>query len=240
MKAALNERIVRHLQLTGAWEQARAQLEFDDAVRAAARQDGVIVEIEALQAGVDRFREQLGLDSVDATLGWLAQARITLEDVETEVEARILEDTLCDRLHQREMEEAFRKQRIRFDAVRLCVFSVGDAATAGALASQWRDTRGPGHDLGALGYDLGARMEWGWFWREELPERAAMRIFKALPGALVGPLQVDDGRHAVYGVEAFRAATLDADIEWQLRRELMVDRIRLTLQPHDPGRLILK
>ena len=34
MKATLDERIVRHLRLTGAWEQAREQIEFDDAVRA--------------------------------------------------------------------------------------------------------------------------------------------------------------------------------------------------------------
>ncbi len=232
---AVDPRVARHLRLSGAWEDAKAQIERDDALLDLARHEGVTVDDETLQAGVDKFREDLGLGNVDATMSWLARTGVTLEEVEAEVEARIVESTLCDRLDPREVEEEFQTVRIRFDAVLLRVFIASDAASARALV-----VRAAEQDADALDLCAARRMEWGWFLREELPEGAAAQIFKALPGAIVGPLEIDDGRHAVYCVEAFRAATLDGEIEDQLRRELVAEKSRSLQQPNDPRRFVLK
>jgi len=235
-----DERIARYLRLTGTWDEAEEQLELAAAFREVARQDGVVVDDEALQAGVDLFREDLGLDSVDATLQWLAQTGLALEDVETEVEARLLEDALCAFLDRCHVDDEFRKVRIRFDSVLLRVFVVNDPALGHALVTQQREACDAFHVRGALERCLEQRMEWGWFFREELPERAAARIFKSLPGTLVGPIEIGEDRHAVYGIEAFRQAVLDADIERQIRKELVVERARSIMNPDDPGRFILK
>ena len=227
--------VERHLRVSGAWEDAKAQLEHDDRLRTLARHEGVTVDDETLQAGMDRFREDLGLASVDATMRWLSASGLTLEDVEAEVEARIVEATLCDRLDRREVEEAFRKTRIRFDSVRLRVFVAGDAASARALKA-----RATAQDADALELCADRRIEWGWYLRETLPERAAAQIFKALPGALVGPIEIGEGRHAVYCVEAFRAAVLDADVEDRVRRELVAEKSLALQEPDDPRRFVLK
>ena len=235
-----DDRIARYLKLTGAWEEAKTQLELHDALRSAARHDGVVVEVEALQEGVDIFRVDLGLGSVDATLNWLAQTGLALEDVEAEVEARILEDALCDRLDRRDVEGEFQKSRIRFDSVLLRVFVLDDPASGRVLATQLHDARDAVHGHRVLERCVGRRMEWGWFFREELPERAAAPIFKALPGEVLGPMEIGEGRHAIYGVEAFRQAVLDADVERQIRMELVAEKARIIMNPDDPGRFVLK
>ncbi len=238
--ARSGDRVVRHLKLNGAWEDAEAQLELDDAVRLVARAQGVTVDRDALQHGVDAFREELGLASVDATLKWLAQTELTLEDIEAEVEVRLLEDALCDSLERREVEDEFRRVRVRFDLVLLRVFVVADLAAGMALAMQLRDARDAATRPGVLEHCAGQRMEWGWFFREELPERAAAQVFKSLPGAVVGPLEIGEACHAVYCVDAFRQAVLDPDVERQIRKELVAERARNLMNPNDPGRFVLK
>ena len=235
-----DERIVRYLKLSGAWEDAEAQLKLDDVLRGAARRDGVNVEDEVLQEGVDLFREDLGLGTVDATQKWLAQTGLTLEDVEDEVEARIVAGALCDRLSRREVEDAFQANRIRFDSVLLRIFVIDNPVSARALATQLREARDADHGHAVLERCVGRRMEWGWFHREELPERAATQIFKAMPGVLLGPMEIREGRHAVYGVEAFRQAVLDSDVEQQICRELVAERARIIMNPDDPGAFVLK
>ena len=234
------DRIARHIRLSGAWEEADAQLETDDAVRRLARAEGVTVDDDALQRGVDQFREDLGLVSVDATLDWLAQSELTLEDVEAEVEVRLLEDALCDSLDRRAVEDEFRRVRIRFDLVLLRVFVVDDPAAGAALAMQLRGARDAVVYPDVLEHCAGQRMEWGWYFRDELPERAAAQVFKSLPGTVVGPLEIGEGSHAVYSVEAYRRAVLDADVERQIRMELVVERAKAFMNPDDPGRFILK
>ncbi len=238
--ARSGDRVVRHLKLNGAWEEADAQLELDDAVRLVARAQGLGVDHEALQQGVDQFREESGLASIDATLKWLEQTKLTLEDIEAEVEVRLLEDALCDSLDRRQVEEEFRKVRIRFDLVLLRVFVVDGTASGMALATQLRSARDAVARPDVLERCVGQRMEWGWYFREELPERAAAQVFKSLPGAVVGPLEIGEASHAVYCVDAFRRAMLDADVERQIRKELVAERARNLMQPDDPGRFVLK
>ena len=153
---------------------------------------------------------------------------------------RLLEDALCDSLDQRQVEAEFRKVRIRFDLVLLRVFVVDDPAAGLALATQLRGARDAVAHPDVLEHCVGQRMEWGWYFREELPERAAAQVFKSLPGAVVGPLEIGEGGYAVYGVEAFRPAVLDADVERQIRKELVAERARTLMNPDDPGRFILK
>ncbi|MEO8346894.1 MAG: hypothetical protein ABI607_14480 [Betaproteobacteria bacterium] len=233
-------RVERVLRLRGSWEDAAAQIEHHDAIRYLAQHDGVTVADAVLQQAVDALRAYLGLTDVRDTLTWLAEAGLSLEDVETELEAQILEDVLCGRLSSREIEDGFQKVRIRFDLVLLRVFVVDDPESGRALATRLRDAQDSrrGHEL--LERCVGQRMEWGWYFREELPERAATQIFKARPGAVVGPIEIGECRHALYGIEAFRPATLDAEIEGRLRKEMVAESAREIMNPDDPGRYVLK
>jgi hypothetical protein len=239
-RSTTKNRVERFLRLTEAWQEAAAQIEYQDAVCTAARQDGVTVTNKELQDAVDALREERGLTEVSDTLTWLAAAGLDMEDIENEAELRVLEDKLCDRLDEREVEDEFQSQRIRFDSVRLRVIVAEDEATARMLVRQLQDARDTFFGADALEHCTGRRMEWGWFFREELPEQAAAPIFRALPGSVVGPIQVGEGTYALYHVEAFGPAILKTDIERQLRKEMVTERTRRILNPDDPHRFILK
>ncbi len=233
-------RVERVLRLMGAWDEAAAQIEHHDAIRHAARHDGVTVANATLQQAVEAFRADLGLTNVSDTLTWLAEAGLSLEDVEAELDAHVLEDILCDRLSLREIEDGFQKVRIRFDLVLLRVFVVADQESGQGLATRLRDAHDSPHRQELLEYCVGQRMEWGWYFREELPERAATQVFKALPGAVIGPIEIGEGRHALYGIEAFRPASLDAEIEARIRKEMVTERAREIMNPDDASRFVLK
>lgn len=233
-------RVERVLRLTGAWEEAAAQIEHHDAIRHVARHDGVTVANEALQQAVEALRADLGLTNVSDSLTWLAEAGLSLEDVEAELEAQVLEDILCDRLSLREIEDGFQRVRIRFDLVLLRVFVVADPESGQALATRLRDAHDSRHSQDFLEHCVGQRMEWGWYFREELPERAATQVFRALPGAVIGPIEIGEGRHALYGVEAFRPASLDAEIEARIRKEMVTERALEIMNPDDASRFVLK
>lgn len=233
-------RVERFLRLTGAWEEAATEVEYLDAVCALAQQDGVTVTDEELQETVDALREELGLSSVSDTLTWLAEAGLDLEDMEREAEARVLEDKLCDQLDPREVEDEFQNQRIRFDSVRLRVFVVDDQASGRMLVRQLQDAHGVFASDDALERCTERRVEWGWYFREELPEQAAAHIFRAMPGEVIGPIQVGEGKHALYYVEEFGPAILEADVERQIRKEMVAARTRMLLNPDDPHRFVLK
>ena len=233
-------RIERFLRLTGAWEEAARAVEYLDAVGAVAQQDGVTVTDEELQEAVDNLRDELGLSNVSDTLSWLTEAGLELEDMEREAELRVLEDKLCDRLDPRDVEDEFQNQRIRFDSVRLRVFVVGDQTSGRTLVRQLQDARDLFDNDDALKRCADWRMEWGWYLREELPEQAAAHIFRAMPGDVIGPLQVAEGRYGVYCVDALRPAILEADIERQIRKEMVAARTRMVLKPDDPLRFVLK
>ena len=233
--------IERFLRLSGAWDDAATQVEYLDAVGALARQDGFAVTDDELQAAMDALRDELGLPDASDTLKWLADAGLELEEMEQEAELRLLEEKLCDRLDPHDVEAEFQNQRIRFDSVRLRAFVVEDQASGLTLLRRLREAGDAiVNDDETLECCAGRRMEWGWYFREELPEQAAARIFRAMPGDRVGPLQVGEGRYAVYCVEAVRPAMLDADVKRQIRREMVAARTRMFLNPDDPRRFVLK
>jgi len=232
-------RVERHLRMTGAWDAASTEAVYLDAVASVARQDGVVVTDDELQEAVDALREDLGLASASDTVAWLAAAGLELDDMEREAELRVLEARLCDGVAHRDVEAEFQNQRVRFDSVRLRVFLMNDQPSAAALARRLQDADEAEALDAALERCAGQRMTWGWFLRDELPEEAASHIFRALPGDVVGPLQVEEGWHAVYDVEALRPAVLDADADLELRLELVAARIRLVLNPDDPRRFVL-
>lgn len=210
------------MRLSGAWGAAWRRLVRREAVHALARERGVSVSDDELQAAVDAYRRARGLHGAERTRRWLAAEGLTLVDLERACEGELLEARLRDRLPASAVEALFEEERARYERFRLRIARVEGEEKARELVRQLEE----GEPFEALAREhsvdrsapLGAAL--GWRERHELPEALAEAVAGAEPGALLGPLPAE-GAYAILRVEERRPAELTPDLARRLRGRLL-------------------
>lgn len=222
------EDIVARLKLNGAWFAAIAELEYEALISKVAADEGVSVSDEELQSEFDEFRRGLDLLKAEDTNAWLENCEITVEQVESMIEAGILRAKLAEKLIDDAQVEAYYNENPNtFDYAEISQLVVEDAGAAGELALSIREEGEDFADLAAEHSIDESTSEnggyLGFISRDEaggLPEDVADRIFAAAGEEVIGPFEIPGGAHLIVRVEEVGRHELDEELREILREQL--------------------
>jgi putative peptide maturation system protein len=167
-----------------------------------------------LQAAVDAFRRTHRLYTANATHAWLQQRGLTLAQVEEKVRDQAVILRVKQRLTDHLIGDYFEQHRAEFDRVRVLALHLSTETAATQLHSRIVEGELSFEDAVAdllaradtCELDIGLR-SMGWS-RRAAPSEAVEQLFEAQPGAIIGPLALDD-RWSVLKVLAHTPARLD-------------------------------
>ena len=217
------------LRLSGAWQEAIAELCLESAVVTLAEKEGLSVSDEPLQQAFDDFRRSRGLHKKEETTAWLEAAGLAVEDVERLVEAGLLHGQLAEQLVDDGQVDAFYNQNPQqFEYARVSHLIVAEEGAAQELALSVREE---GEDFGKLArehsLDESTRAGGGFIGlitradAAAFPPEIADRLFSASVGEVVGPFPVAGGGYCLLRVDEVGRRPLDDELRRSLRAELL-------------------
>jgi parvulin-like peptidyl-prolyl isomerase len=188
-----------------------------------AQQAGLAVPAQELQQAADSFRHRHGLTGAEQTRQWFARERLAAEDFEAGLERDLLVSKFKHHLTQSRLAEHFAAHRARYAQAQLRQIVVASEGLARELLSRITDEGQDFADL-ARTHSLhsSSRLAGGTLGlvhRFALPPEAAQAVFAAAPGAVVGPVDSEQGFH-LFLVEALPEPALDEPTAALIREEL--------------------
>jgi hypothetical protein len=181
-----------------------------------ARQAGLSVSAEELQAAADHFRRRQGLHTAADTHAWLARHGLSVDDFEAGLEEALLAAKVKQHLSAAEVDGHFSVDQAQFELLEFAQLLIGRDDLARELASQVRDEgRGLEDVAGEHGLAVARRR----LARKDLAGPLAEALAEAQPGELVGPVGTPEG-FALVVLEQCRPAELDAATRRGLQNEL--------------------
>lgn len=174
-----------------------------------ARERGLIVTPEEMQAEANRQRYEKRLEKASDTLAWLNEEMMTPEDWEAGICDRILANKLADFLFGKEVEKFFAQNRINFDEVILYQIIVSNDKLAQELFYEIEEEEISFYDAARL-YDIDSKRRHqcgfeGTLSRWNFKPDIAAAIFGAQPGEVIGPMKTGLGYHLFMVAEFVRA-----------------------------------
>lgn len=161
-----------------------------------ARQKGLSVSTEELQASADAFRQTHQLHRVQQARAWLERERLSEDDFEAALERELLIAKLRDDLIRPRIEEHFVTHRDQYDWARLHLILVPREDLARELLTQLREEGQDFADL-AQRHSLHSSRQrggaLGTLMRRHLTPAVAEAVFAARPQQVVGPLASPEG-----------------------------------------------
>src|SRR5262245_45594852 len=152
-------------------------------VQEQARQAGLSVTAEELQAAADAFRRAHGLHTAAATRAWLGGQGLTAADFEAGLGERLLAARLKQRQTAARADESFAARRADFERLRVGQVLAGREDLARELASQIRDE---GRGLEEVAREHGLPVARRLLFRKDLNGPLAEPLASAGAGELVG------------------------------------------------------
>jgi hypothetical protein len=181
-------------------------------VQQEARQVGLSVTAEDLQAAADAFRRTHGLHTATATRAWLDGQGLTVGDFEIGLEERLLAAKLKHYQTAAQADESFAARRMDFERMQVAQVLVGSDDLAREMASQVQDE---GRDLEEVARAHGLPVVRHLLFRKDLSGPLAF----ARAGELVGPVATPKG-FALVVVEERLPAELDGATRQRIQDEL--------------------
>src|SRR5262245_2521661 len=188
-------------------------------VQEQARQAGLSVTAEELQAAADAFRRAHALHTASATRAWLGRQGLTADDFAAGLEERLLAAKLNQHQTAARADESFAARRTDFERLRVAQVLVDREDLARELASQIRDE---GRDLEEVAREHGLPVARHRLFRKDLNGPLAEPLASAAAGELVGPVATPEG-FALAVAEERRPAELDVATRQALQDELFGD-----------------
>lgn len=187
------------------------RLLYQRVIDQAARERGITVSPEEIQAECDRLRRDKRLERAADTLAWLADQMITADDLEAGIRDRLLSQKLAESLFAKEVEKFFAQNRLDFDKILLYQIIVPYQKVAQEVFYQIEEQEISFYHAAHL-YDIDERRRQQCGCEGEL-ERWAIKpdiapfVFNAPIGEVIGPIATELGYHLLM-VEEFIPAEL--------------------------------
>ena len=177
----------------------------------ASQEKGLVVTSEEIQAEADRIRHEKRLEKAADTLAWLADEMITSDDWEVGIRDRLLFKKLAESIFGKEVEKFYAQNRFNFDQVLLYQIIVPYERVAQELYYQIEEQEISFYEAAHL-YDVDEKRRHqcgyeGKLARQSFKPDIAAVVFNSQPGAIIGPLQTEQGYH-LFMVEEFISAEL--------------------------------
>ena len=187
-----------------------------------AGREGIVVEPEELEGEIDTFFAEMGLLEEPAVRSWLSRMKLTREAVAAHVRESVLVRKLRERLLPDEAVDRSFRLTVH-DYARASVERI-DFPSAGAAAETLLALR-EGEVAWLAAAARAGGMESLEIRRSDVPEEIRALMFSASPGAFLGPVETDDGAHALYRLLSRRDAVLDDGLREEIRERLFIEEI---------------
>lgn len=192
----------------------------------AAKERGLTVTPEEIQAEGDKLRREKRLEKAADTIAWLAHQMISVEDLEAGIVDRLLADKLAKHLFAQEVEKVFFQNKLQFDQIILYQIVVGQPQLAQELFYQIEEAEISFYDAAHL-YDIDENRRnlcgcEGKVSRWSLKPDIAAAVFSAQPGKVIRPIQTELGYH-LFLVEKLIPAELTADRHEEILQNLFYE-----------------
>jgi hypothetical protein len=204
--------LIKHLCVQGRFEALVREALAAQLVQSEARQAGISVKVDELQAAANEFRRRHRLNRAADTRSWLAAQNLTVDDFEAGLKQTLLAAKLRQHLTAANADDHFAAHRADFERLRLTRLLVQREDLARELASQIREE---GKELADVARDHGRPLVRGQWFRKEIDEPIA----SATIGQLVGPFGTSNG-FVLAVVEKRRPAELDETTRQRIQDEL--------------------
>lgn len=177
---------------------------------------------EELQQAFDNFRKSQGLYAAKDTELWMAERGISLDEMEKELEIKILAEKIRDSIPKEAVQKYFAENKSNMDAAELYIMTVKEQEVAMELLAQLKEEEADFMVL-AREYSIDEKAKQGGYIgmvrRPELRADIASAVFGAEPGDVAGPFEGDDG-YSLIMVNALYPAGLDENNEKEIRNIL--------------------
>ncbi|MEG4197518.1 peptidylprolyl isomerase [Microcoleus sp. Pol12A5] len=180
-------------------------------IEKAARERGLTVTPDEIQAVGDQLRREKRLEKAADTIAWLVDQMISVEDLEAGIRDRLLAQKLAEHLFSKEVEKIFVQNKLQFDQIILYQIVVANPQLAQELFYQIQEGEISFFDAAHL-YDIDENRRHlcgcaGKVYRWGLKPDIAVAVFSAKPGEVIRQIETELGYH-LFLVEKFLPAEL--------------------------------
>lgn len=195
-------------------------------------QAGIEISAEELQAAVDDFRIQAGLDSADETRRWLKANRMDESGLADACRLRVIRDKLLSAIDDAEVAAVYHDHAEEFETATLYSMTLATRKEAEKMADRLRDGAVNFH-LAAMEHSIDEQTRPGGGYlgdlsRADLPEIIAVSVFSVDPGDIVGPLKTGPA-YEIFLVERFHKLALE-EVEPVIRLEILSEQMEALLR----------
>lgn len=195
-------------------------------IERAAQERGLIVTPDEIQAAGDRLRREQHLEKAADTIAWLAEQRISVEELEAGIRDRLLYQKLAEYLFGKEVAKYFAQNKLDFDQVLLYQILVSEQPVAQEIFYEIKEGEISFYDASHF-YDIDERRRMlcgceGKLYRWSLNPEVAAVVFSAKPGEVIRPIKTDMGYH-LFMVEKFIPAELTAERHQEILHKMFRD-----------------
>lgn len=213
--AIKSEEIVSFLKQKISYKEVRQAILSQRLIEQAAKERGLTVTPEEIQAEAERQRREKRLEKASDTLAWLADELIAVEDWEAGIRSQILEKKLAESLFAKDVEKFYAQNQADSEQALLYQIIVPYERVAQELFYQIEEEEISFYEAAHL-YDVDEKRRYQCGYEGKVhpwsfkPDIVAV-IFSAEPGQVIGPLQTEQGYHLLL-VEEFIPAQLTPEV----------------------------
>ncbi len=213
------DEVIRYLKKDLQFRTICQNILYQQIINQTAQAKGITIAPDEMQREGDRWRREQRLEKATATLAWLDQQMLTVEDLEAHLHDRLLAQKLTHALFESSVEPTFNQHRSGFEQVLLYQIIVPDQTIAQEICFQIEECEISFVEAAHLYNQAESDREKcgyaGKLYRWNLKPDIAAAVFNAQPNELVGPLQTDQGYHLLW-VKALIPAQLTPKIRQEL------------------------
>jgi len=181
-------------------------------IRQYAKKKGIVNSDEELQLAADELRYQRGLESVEKLRQWMKANHQTEISLQNAVDGMLLRNKVRAAITDAEIEAYFAEHKLEFDKVELYSCRLESEEKARELLAQIKDEGANFHTLTMEhSVDEMTKAKAGYvgsLTRSEMTSDLEPIVFKAVPGAVVGPVKTEKGWN-LFKVAAVHKASLE-------------------------------
>ena len=218
--------LVRYLKLNGKFEQILEDMIRDRVTVLGAQKAGVSVPAEDIQERFDQIRRVQGLHRAKATMDFLNNLGVNLDEFETYVTELLQKEAVVDQVtSESAVDEYFSLNSPEFDSIEVGHIVLTSEGSARELAALLEDDPDSFHELAKEhSIDMETRDRGGIIGtvtRGALQSELEAKVFNSEAGAVLGPFPSSDGNaFEIFKVVTKHSATLDDAHKTQVRKKL--------------------
>ncbi|TCK39468.1 parvulin-like peptidyl-prolyl isomerase [Paraburkholderia sp. BL8N3] len=228
---------VRLLKLNGQYDSLVEQLVRDKLTVRAAKKHGIVVTGDDIQTRADQFRRVRALHRAADMNNYLDALGVSLDEFEVFITETLYQEKMLEQVGtDSAVEEYFKLNSPKFDSIEVSHILLDTEGKAKEMISYLNDDPDSFADMAREHSLADTREEGGVIGRVlrgQLKTDIEAKVFNASPGDLLGPFPAADGTfYEIFAVTAKHPATLDEDVNGEIRRLLREEWLMARAQEH--------